>query len=92
MSHKNIVRNYALSLVLGLALAAPAAAATPAPVPVVQTAAVSNIKLFNFGEVNANYYRGGQPKGRDFADLKALGVKLVIDLADYDIKIAVLVC
>ena len=82
VSHKHIVRNYALSFVLGLALAAPAAAATPAAVPVVQTAAVSNITLFNFGEVNANYYRGGQPKGRDFADLKALGVKMVIDLAE----------
>jgi tyrosine-protein phosphatase SIW14 len=72
--HKTAVRNYALSLVLGLWLVAPVAAATPAPVP--------GIQIDNFGMVNANYYRGGQPKGHDFADLKALGVKMVIDLAE----------
>jgi protein tyrosine/serine phosphatase len=72
-------------LVLGLSLIAPVAAATPAAVPGIQSAVdsnISNIKIDNFGKVNANYYRGGQPKGRDFADLKALGVKLVIDLAE----------
>ncbi len=71
---------------LGLAVVAPVAAATPAaPVAAIQGAVVpnvSNIKIDNFGVVNANYFRGAQPKGRDFADLKALGVKLVIDLAE----------
>ncbi|HEV3216797.1 MAG TPA: dual specificity protein phosphatase family protein [Vicinamibacterales bacterium] len=67
--NKTAARNYALWLVLGLSLVAPVAAATP-------------VKIDNFGKVNDNYYRGGQPKGRDFADLKALGVKLVIDLAE----------
>jgi len=34
--------------------------------------------------INANYFRGAQPKGHDYADLSALGVKTVIDLTDDD--------
>jgi len=41
---------------------------------------VSNVRIDNFGRVNANYYRGAQPEGRDYADLKAFGIKTVIDL------------
>jgi protein tyrosine/serine phosphatase len=41
---------------------------------------VSKIRIDNFGRVNANYYRGEQPEGRDYADLAALGVRTVIDL------------
>ena len=40
----------------------------------------SRINIDNFGQVNANYYRGAQPEGRDFSDLAAFGVKTVIDL------------
>jgi len=41
---------------------------------------ISSIRISNFGRVNDSYYRGAQPKGRDYADLAALGVKTVIDL------------
>jgi protein tyrosine/serine phosphatase len=41
---------------------------------------LSTIRISNFGRVNDSYYRGAQPKGRDYADLAALGVKTVIDL------------
>ena len=34
----------------------------------------------NFGKVNENYYRGGQPRAEGFAQLKRLGIKTVIDL------------
>lgn len=34
----------------------------------------------NFGRVNATYYRGAQPNGRDYANLAARGIKTVIDL------------
>lgn len=34
----------------------------------------------NFGKVNGNYYRGSQPRAEDFAQLKRLGVKTIIDL------------
>lgn len=36
--------------------------------------------LENFGRINQNYYRGSQPIGDEFAQLKALGIKTVIDL------------
>lgn len=48
---------------------------------------VSDIQIDNFGRINANYFRGAQPGGRDYADLAALGVKTVIDLtADGDVQ------
>lgn len=37
-------------------------------------------KIPNFGQVNANYFRGGQPDARHFALLKKMGIKTVIDL------------
>lgn len=40
----------------------------------------SKIRIDNFGVINANYFRGAQPTGRDYADLAALGVKTIIDL------------
>ncbi len=40
----------------------------------------SGIKIKNFGRINENYYRGGQPKAGDFEILKKLGVRTVIDL------------
>jgi tyrosine-protein phosphatase SIW14 len=43
---------------------------------------LSGIRIDNFGRLNANYYRGAQPKGRDFASLAKLGVKTVIDLQE----------
>jgi tyrosine-protein phosphatase SIW14 len=46
--------------------------------------AISNIRIDNFGRVGSTYYRGGQPEGRDYADLKALGVKTVINLTSDD--------
>jgi tyrosine-protein phosphatase SIW14 len=45
----------------------------------------SKIRIANFGKVDATYYRGEQPEGRDYTDLAALGIKTVIDLqADGD--------
>lgn len=46
---------------------------------------LSRIRIDNFGQTNAAYFRGEQPEGRDYADLAAIGVKTVIDLqADGD--------
>jgi len=44
----------------------------------------SRIRIDNFGRVNSTYYRGAQPKGSDYADLAALGVKTVINLTSDD--------
>jgi hypothetical protein len=37
-------------------------------------------KISNFGETNSNYFRGGQPKAAEFAELKCAGIKTVIEL------------
>ncbi len=44
--------------------------------------AFSNIKIRNFGKMDDRFYRGAQPDESDYKDLKALGVKTVIDLTD----------
>src|SRR5262249_23345688 len=45
-------------------------------------AASSNaaVAIENFGQVNDHIYRGGQPKGDNFRQLAALGVKTILDL------------
>jgi len=45
--------------------------------------AFSNIKIRNFGKMDARFYRGAQPDESDYKDLKSLGVKTVIDLQDH---------
>lgn len=42
------------------------------------------ITIDNFARVDANYYRGAQPIGHDYTDLRALGVRTVVDLTDDD--------
>jgi tyrosine-protein phosphatase SIW14 len=39
-----------------------------------------SVHIKNFGQINENYYRGAQPEGQDYDNLKALGVKTVINL------------
>ena len=34
----------------------------------------------NFGKVNDNYYRGGQPASGQYAELKRIGIKTIVDL------------
>jgi tyrosine-protein phosphatase SIW14 len=45
--------------------------------------AFSHIKIRNFGKMDDRFYRGAQPDESDYKDLKALGVKTVIDLQDH---------
>jgi protein tyrosine/serine phosphatase len=45
---------------------------------------ISKIRIDNFGRINPTYYRGAQPKGRDYADLASLGVKTLINLTSDD--------
>ena len=71
------MRKYLISAALVITLCVPAFA-EPGHSPL-----LSAIRIQNFGAVTQNYYRGSQPKGRDFADLAALGVKTVIDLQKY---------
>src|SRR5438477_6734 len=82
MGHRFSVRAFGV-LLCTVALAAPALAETPSATVAPPAAAVlANIRIDNFGKVNDDYYRGAQPKGRDYNDLAALGVKTVIDLQE----------
>ena len=65
----------ALSPITGIATEKSTSASTARP----------RINIDNFGQVNANYFRGAQPDGRDYNDLAKLGLKMVIDLQrDFD--------
>jgi len=46
---------------------------------------LSQIRIDNFGRVNDNFYRGAQPKGQDYTDLAALGVKALVNLTSDDV-------
>jgi tyrosine-protein phosphatase SIW14 len=47
---------------------------------------LSSIKIANFGRVNEHYYRGAQPDESGYADLAAIGIKTLINLAGDDAK------
>jgi len=82
------VQRAVLSFALTSALALSPVVGTAAADKTTSTGASASrtrIHIDNFGEVNANYFRGAQPTGRDYTDLAALGVKTVIDLQrDFD--------
>jgi protein tyrosine/serine phosphatase len=40
------------------------------------------IDIGNFGKVNDHLYRGAQPESKQYDELKALGIKTIIDLRD----------
>ena len=40
----------------------------------------SNVKIKNFGQMDERFYRGAQPKEKDYESLKALGIHTVVDL------------
>jgi protein tyrosine/serine phosphatase len=70
-------------LVFALSLS-PTVAQYASAAPPSSTAAIASIHIDNFGRIDSNYYRGGQPSGHDYADLAALGVKTVINLTSDD--------
>lgn len=41
---------------------------------------IPGVSIKNFGKVNDHYYRGSQPTQEEFAQLKKLGIKTVLDL------------
>jgi tyrosine-protein phosphatase SIW14 len=78
-----LARTYT-AVLLALVLASPAAARPQDSRSSANVVQGSSIRIDNFGQVNAHYYRGAQPNGRDYSDLAALGVKTVIDLTSDD--------
>jgi tyrosine-protein phosphatase SIW14 len=79
MGAQNIRVRVFAAFVSAVAIAAPAIAQTTMPIGAT-IAPLSRIHIGNFGKINDNYFRGAQPKGADYRDLAAIGVKTVIDL------------
>jgi protein tyrosine/serine phosphatase len=42
----------------------------------------ANVQIKNFGQMDERFYRGAQPRERDYQALADLGIKTVIDLRD----------
>jgi tyrosine-protein phosphatase SIW14 len=85
--NRNSGRTYIAALLVTLSVAVPASARTRSTSAKASTASavdISKIQIDNFGRVDANYYRGGQPEGRNYAELAALGVRTVINLTSDD--------
>ena len=77
-AHKARIRVLAVCFA-AVSISAPAIAQTSTSAALASSA-LNRIHIGNFGKVNDNYFRGAQPKGSDYHDLAALGVKTVIDL------------
>jgi tyrosine-protein phosphatase SIW14 len=78
-------RSYTAALLLVGVLTAPSAVlAIPAPAESPSAVDLSAIHIDNFGRVNATYYRGAQPEGRDYESLAALGIRTLVNLTSDD--------
>lgn len=73
-SNSQVVYSFALLLAVLFA------ATQTVPLVAQSQGATQPVSIKNFGKVNDNYYRGAQPKGAQYQDLKQLGIKTVIDL------------
>ena len=73
------LRPYFVHAFLVISVLAFALVAMPAPA---HHSDVSGVTIDNFGKINENYYRGSQPNQMEFAQLKRLGIKTVIDLRE----------
>jgi tyrosine-protein phosphatase SIW14 len=55
---------------------------TASAVPDDKRASGYAVDIENFGKVNDHFYRGAQPKGQNYNQLAALGVKTIVDLRE----------
>ena len=63
--------------------APPAPPAPPAPRPSAWAVPIDKPGLPNLHKINDNLYRGAQPEEEGFAQLKAMGIKTVVNLRTY---------
>ncbi len=75
--NRRLFRNVAGSLLAVLALAILGQAQQSVTS---ETPADIEINIKNFGRMDERFYRGAQPKAKDFKALAALGIKTIIDL------------
>jgi protein tyrosine/serine phosphatase len=64
------------------ALVATISLATVAAAQDIANPNVKAIKIKNFGQMDDRFFRGGQPKEKDYKDLAQLGIKTIIDLRE----------
>jgi protein tyrosine/serine phosphatase len=65
-----------------LALAVHSLAPNDSSTPTDPSKSFANVRIKNFGQMDNNFYRGAQPKEKDYKELAQLGVKAIIDLRD----------
>ena len=74
----NQKRRYAvLALVTILSFAASSSAQTTS-----SSSEQATVKIKNFGQMDERFYRGAQPKEKDYKALAQLGIRTIIDLRD----------
>ena len=52
------------------------------PAEATPTANVSEVTIKNFGQMDERFFRGAQPKEKQYKELAAIGIKTIIDLRD----------
>ena len=70
-------RRYALFVLTAILSLAAIASAQETP-----KADSPTIKIKNFGQMDERFFRGGQPREKDYKDLAQLGIRTIIDLRD----------
>ncbi len=65
---------FVVSAILSLAAVAPAQETSTTESP--------RVKIKNFGQMDDRFFRGAQPKEKDYKDLAQLGIRTIIDLRD----------
>ena len=86
-------RNFSLFAVLTLVFAssitafaqqpeAATPAATTATTATTATVNVADVTIKNFGQMDERFFRGGQPKEKQYKELAGLGITTIIDLRD----------
>jgi protein tyrosine/serine phosphatase len=75
---KKMLPKFAIAILTAAAFSLPVYAANSAQ-------PASKIKVDNFGKISDSFYRGAQPKGNDYTDLAAMGIKTVINLTSHDV-------
>jgi protein tyrosine/serine phosphatase len=73
ISWNNKGRNVLLALITVLFVAGVSSA---------QTVSETTVRIKNFGQMDDRFYRGAQPKEKDYKALAELGIKTIIDLRD----------
>ena len=71
---KNILRFHVVILAIVTALTSISANAQA------DVTQFQNIKIKNFGQMDTNYFRGGQPKADQYDELVAIGINTIVDL------------